>query len=119
MTDIPGTGSVRKPEPVVAPPPKAAPKEEAALPMKVTNVADLKKPAPEPTNSVPEIPDEWYNTLIAWMGFGGVIGVLCAILGLLHSQFFYLAPLGPLIGTVAWFVRKATHKYGKKMDVLN
>ncbi len=60
--------------------------------------------------------EAWYNKLIAWMGFGAAFGVVVAFLGLIHSRLFFLAPLGPTLGTASWYAREFFQKHVKKFD---
>ncbi len=72
--------------------------------------------APELTSTFHEEEILWYNKLIAWMGFGAVFGVIVAFLGLIHYRLFFLAPLGPTMGTIAWYARDFFQKHIKKFD---
>jgi hypothetical protein len=97
MTDIPGTGSPKKITPVTPTIPVTPPAISSSVNSSGT----------QNTNELPEI---WYNKVYVWMGVGTVVGIMCAILGIFVSPFLYLAPMGPLVGTLAWYARKAMSK---------
>jgi hypothetical protein len=126
MTDIPGTSSPKKPVTATLPPVPSVPQAKAAPDetiMSVTNVSDLTSKAAqkvEPTASTtPTIPEPWYNTLYAWMGYGTIVGAVFVILGILHHQFYALAPIGPTLATVLWFIRSYVKKHSKNVDVFS
>lgn len=121
MTHIPGTGSTKK-QPKVETPTPVATKEGAPFAMSVTNVDSVKKATTVVAGAViprtvEEEPEIWHQRLIGWMGFGAIAGVVCSLIGLRYHSFFALAPLGPTIGAVAWYVRKFVKKYTKGFDM--
>ncbi len=94
MTAIPGTGTSTPATPQV--------------PIQSTTPQPTQQPAivfpsnsPQSTNT-----QSWYNKLLWWMVFGATIGVLLAFAGLLYPFFFGLAPLGPFIAALLWYVIK-------------
>jgi len=61
----------------------------------------------------------WKQTLLAWMTFGTILGVLASIIGLRIANLLVLAPLGPTVGAIAWYVRKFAKKNLSKFEPLN
>jgi hypothetical protein len=53
------------------------------------------------------------NKLIAICAFSGLIP---ALLGFFNKNFFYIAPLGPIIVTVVWLMKKYFSKFNKYDD---
>lgn len=128
MTQIPGTATPTKPVAAPPPPPKAQP-GTPALPLarlpehqvefQVTTVSNV-KPAPpvtgQATTTSTNTEVAWYMHQFSWMMFGAIIGLICVLIGLKYPSFFYLGPLGPTLGIVAWYVRAFMMKYGKNFD---
>lgn len=86
--------------------------------MQVVNVGEIEKSITTSSidSSFHAENEVWYNNLLAWMSFGAAAGIVAAFLGLIHSRLFYLAPLGPTIGTLAWYARDFFQKHIMKFD---
>ncbi len=107
MTPIPGTGT---PQPIATPQtPSAKPMPPVAIPM--VDVDMPAPPAPAPTSVVtPKLgvqsSEPWYMTLYAWMGYGTLAGVIIALVGIYLSVLLWLAPFGPPVAAICWYIQK-------------
>lgn len=125
MTDIPGTRMPSSPtvKPQNAsnlPPPLVNSTTQKTFPeLQVVNIEDAKKAKKNLTKEIDPFEGVRYQTLNWWMSFGAMAGVLVVLLGLLQPKLFILAPLGPTLGAVSWFVRKYVRKYGKHVDAFS
>jgi hypothetical protein len=109
MTDIPGTGKLSLEQ--------ETPKNEKLGPEEVSirtvNVKQIKKEKtykPKPEDKL------WFNQLRFWVLFGGAGSVFFALLGLFHKQFLWLIPICPIIGALAWFIKKAFRRFNIQSD---
>jgi len=121
MTDIPGTAMPKSPNTKETPAVTKTKMPLVSLPVhsdeiQVTNVDEGKKSDMKNKDDEQYFP--WHQTLLAWMSFGTIIGVLASIIGFKIRNLLILAPLGPTVGAVAWYVRKFANKNLKKFDGL-
>jgi hypothetical protein len=120
MTDIPGTAMPKAPNAIEVDASKTA-MPLAKLPVhedeiQVVNPEEQKRTDTKNKDSEEYLP--WHQTLLAWMSFGTILGVLASIIGFKIQRLLVLAPLGPTVGAVAWYVRKFASKHAKKFDGL-
>jgi hypothetical protein len=121
MTDIPGTAM-----PKATPTPSPAVQNKTKMPLaslpvhddeiQVTNVEEQKRSDTKNKNDEENL--LWNQTLLAWMSFGTVLGVLASIVGFKIQNLLVLAPLGPTVGAIAWYVKRFASKHEKKFDGL-
>lgn len=118
MTDIPGTAM---PKPVASQPTQSSKTKMPLAPLPVhedellvTNPEEQKRT--DVKNKDVEEYFPWYQTLLAWMSFGTVLGILASIIGFKVQNLLILAPLGPTVGAIAWYVRRFATKNLKKFD---
>jgi hypothetical protein len=121
MTDIPGTAMPKANTSQPAPAILKTKMPLVSLPIHenefaITNPEEQKKSDMQNKDNGQYFP--WYQTLLAWMSFGTVLGVLASLIGFKITRLLVLAPLGPTVGAVAWFVRKFANKNAGKFDGL-
>jgi hypothetical protein len=77
--------------------------------MQVINIKDLHK-----KDSEKNLPEDniWYHQWWSWGLFGLVFSFIFIFMGFFDSLIFFVAPVGPIAGIAAWFIRKHAHKLG-------
>lgn len=111
MTDIPGTGKVSiKPIPM----PKKASDIQTISTVNVHEMKEKKK-----NKYIPPVSEEnWYNRAPYWALFGLVGGLLLASLSISKWQFLLFIPIGPVVGIIAWIIRRYIKRFEKSTEAL-
>lgn len=66
------------------------------------NVKELKK-SQKPKKYKPEF---WYDKLVYWLLISLIGSLVFGLLALVDTQFAYIAPIFPVVGTISWFIRR-------------
>lgn len=85
------------------------------LDLQVINIREMKKRQKE--KSYPEEEKGEFAGFGYWLLFGSLVGVAFVLLALIEFRFIYLAPLPPIGGILAWFVKRLINKF-KLEDIL-
>lgn len=107
MTDIPGTGKLSNVN-------QGIPQSGKPLPLTVINVSELVNP-----NKDSQKDQIWYTKFTTWLLAGSLFSLFFVFLALtVDKTFLVLLPVGPIIGTISWYVKNLAKKFEDKQDRL-
>jgi hypothetical protein len=111
MTEIPGTGKIPVPsktEPI---------KPSDIQTISAVNVHEMKEK--KKNKYIPPASEEnWYNRAAYWALFGLIGGLAIASLSISRWQFLLFIPIGPVVGVIAWFIRRYAKRFEKGSETL-
>ena len=72
------------------------------------NVKDLSNPKKPKTDK----PEFWYDKLVYWVLLSLIGSLVFGLLALVNTQFVFIAPVFPVVGTMSWFIRTKMRERG-------
>ena len=76
----------------------------------IVNGKELKKEKKR-KESGPKKHQKEIEPIYHWILYGAGASVIFVLLALVNIQFLYLVPLGPILGTIGWLVKKIMNRF--------